>query len=99
MFRELYEVTKKERDDAQAALALENENSTSLGKSYASAEREIATLNRALDRYAAAVALYEKAVGQIEAQRDQARTDAKRARKRAALATAALAAITFFLAF
>lgn len=63
------------------ALETEKANSDSLQKSYTSAEREIATLNRALDRYAAAVATFEKAVALIEKQRDEAKAEAKSAKR------------------
>ena len=86
--RELYALTKTERDDAVASLELEQANSASLEKSYAGAEREIATLNRAIERYEAAMALYEKTIGLVEKQRDDAKADAKRSRKHALVATA-----------
>jgi chromosome segregation ATPase len=90
MFRDLYDLTKQERDAAVTALELEKSNSASLNKSYALAEREISTLNKALDRYAAAVALYEKSISMIETQRDEARADAKKAKKKTALTSLAL---------
>jgi septal ring factor EnvC (AmiA/AmiB activator) len=85
--RQLVETQRAERDALSAKLEAEQKYSTSLERSYGSAQREIDTLNRSIEHFEKAIALNEKTVALIEKQRDDAKRDAKRSRKQAAVAT------------
>lgn len=85
--RQIHEATKKERDEAVAALEIEKQNSASFARSYQAAENQIARMDRALQHSERAIALYEKTIAMVEKQRDDAKKEAKRSRKIAALST------------
>ena len=93
--RKLHEETKAERDAAVAALEAEKTERQSAERSYAKAENQIATLNRAIEHQEKAMALYEKTIALVEKQRDDAKADAKRSRK-VAIVSALIAAAKVF---
>jgi hypothetical protein len=86
--RQIHEATKKERDEAVAALEIEKQNSASIARSYKIAEDQIARMDRALQHSERAIALYEKTIAMVEKQRDDAKKEAKRSRRIAVISTA-----------
>ncbi len=71
------------QDRLQAELA----NSVSLDKSYASAVREIASLRAALNFAQQAIDSQKETISELKGQRDQARKDAKSAKRKAVVTT------------
>lgn len=90
--RELRAALVVERDKAVAALEEERKVNASLERSYNLAEQKIATLERAIGHLENAIAVYDKVVAELKTQRDSARADAKKQRKRAAIVTTILVA-------
>lgn len=70
-------------------LAAERARGDSLSKSYADAEREVSALRSANEALARAVELHEQTIKLVSEQKDRAEHKAKKANKRAAVATGA----------
>jgi hypothetical protein len=85
--RELIDAFENELKKREKQIELEKQNSASIEKSYAGAERELATLRLALDVLRAAFDNQGKALAVVTDQRDKERAGRKKANKRAAIAT------------
>lgn len=88
--RETRDALIAERDAAIKALEEEKKVRASVELSYSRAEKTIATLNSAIEHLESAIAIKDQVVAELKEQRDNARKDAKRANKRAAILTTIL---------
>lgn len=98
--RDLIEVQNARIKDLEAEVAAEKENSSSLGKSYESAVKEIDALKRSNAALERAVAMNESTIEMLRADNDKQRAKVKKANRekvKAYVVAAAALALKFLL--
>lgn len=85
--RNLIAAQRERISSLEAEAQAERERGDSLSASYQLAVREIATLRRAVEMLERASAIYQQVITTLTGERDEARADARRSRRRERIAT------------